>query len=92
MSGSELVLPPQQTSAVVSVSERPGHLHNFTIHYILSEGMMATPVSEIFSFGKIIVLSQNFVYFVRYTDVTYFQIQFGPIDYCLSWNVRHPFR
>ena len=52
VSGCELVLPPQQASAVVSVSERPGHFHNFTIHYILSEGMMATAVSEIFSFGN----------------------------------------
>ena len=94
VSGRELVLPPQQTSAAVSVSERPGHLHNFTIHYILSEGMMATAVSEIFSFGKKSTFTKacsNCVYFVYYTDVTYFQIQFGPIDYCLNWNVRHLF-
>ena len=58
VSGHELVLPSQQTSAVVSVSERPGHLHNFTIHYILSEGMMATAVSEIFSFGNTLFIEK----------------------------------
>ena len=58
MSGHALVLPPEQASAVGSVSERPGHLHNFTIHYILSEGMMATAVSEIFSFGNILSIEK----------------------------------
>ena len=58
MSGRELVLPPQQASAVVSVIERSGHLHNFTIHYILSEGMMATAVSEIFSFGNTLFIEK----------------------------------
>ena len=52
VSGHQLVFPPQQASAVVSVSERLGHLHNFTIQYILSEGMMGTAVSIIFSFGN----------------------------------------
>ena len=59
---------------------------------------MATAVSEIFSFGNNTQCALkrhrivNCVCFVHYTDVTYFQIQFGPIDYCLNWNVRYLFK
>ena len=27
-------------------------------------------------------------YVIHFIDMAYFQIQFGPIDYCLNWKVR----
>ena len=69
-----------------------GYEHNFTLHYVMDHGE-ANVTYESFVFGKFTInfhMFLGFTYFC-FTDKKLFQIQFGPIDFCLNWGVSQFF-
>ena len=70
-----------------------GYQHNFTLHYIIACDVITHVTIVAFGFGKRYIqiqikwLPQCHVFFS--SDKKHFQIQFGPIDYCLDWGVSH---
>ena len=92
MSRYETVLTPDVTSTDITLDDAvDGYGHNFTLQYILTSCSDITPpvTTATFAFGK-----KGQFTSVKYghkisTDKKHFQIQFGPIDYCLNWGVSH---
>ena len=87
MSHYETVLSPHVATTEVSLHDTvEGYGHNFTLHYIIS--CDDTTVAATFAFGKryACLLVYSSVCLCS-ADKKYFQIQFGPIDYCLNWGV-----
>ena len=71
--------------------EYDGYEHNFTLHYTATMycGIYA-PVTQVdFAFGKWDVINNSCSQHVSLSDKQYFQIQFGPIDFCLEWGVSY---
>ena len=94
MSQYETVLAPDVTSTDITLDDAvDGYGHNFTLQYILTScSLITAPVTTAtFSFGQQLtcMLSTLITCANTATDKTYFQIQFGPIDYCLYWRVSH---
>ena len=84
-----IVLPPSVISTEVTLNDNfAGYEHVFMLQYISTK---VTPITtETFSFGeyKIFSMMHASIGFVSInTDKKFFQIQFGPIDYCLQWGV-----
>ena len=83
--------------AVVAIdTDRDGYEHNFTLHYISTDDLMIPPAPvtiATFAFGNLseVFIGELFhgkhVFFCA--ERRYFQIQFGPIDYCLNWGVSN---
>ena len=52
VSQREMILPPEEASTVMNISDGRGESHKFSVHYIMPDDQMATVTSETFSFGK----------------------------------------
>ena len=92
MSQYETVLTPDVTSTDITLDDAvDGYGHNFTLQYILTPcGDTTAPVTTAtFAFGKKRQCTSVRHCHVTSTDKKNFQIQFGPIDYCLNWGVSH---
>ena len=73
----------------------PGYLHTFSLKITESLVDMENPITTTsFTFGKSLPLGEplnlhNTNYDLYTADKKYFQIQFGPVDYCLNWEVSY---
>ena len=83
---------------VAIVIDKDGYEHNFTLQYISTNDYVITPAPvtmATFAFGKFTCRPSIDLYYRTIVNVcfcadrAYFQIQFGPIDYCLNWGVSH---
>ena len=100
MSNNEIVLPPGVAFTEVDIENdltlddmKENIQHKFTLQYIIVT-TQGTPeygamTMQIFSFGMYYHVYKYAInkYNGNFTDKMYLQIQFGPIDYCLSWGV-----
>ena len=90
----ETVLSADVDSTVVAIDiDKDGYEHNFTLQYTTTSDYIITPAPvtmATFAFGIAIYLYYRILVNVCFcADRAYFQIQFGPIDYCLNWGVSH---
>ena len=73
--------------------------HDFTLYYFYSATNVVEPPSgpittATFSFGKLNLLTvvTIVIHVIHTADKKYFQVQFAPIDYCLTWGVSQYYR
>ena len=50
----QLVLPPDQASAVVELNDLTGYGHNFSLHFVLPDDNLALMTMNTFEFGTAI--------------------------------------
>ena len=87
-----IVLPPSVISTEVTLNDNfAGYEHVFMLQYISTE---VTPITTAtFTFGKyssyyhIYFVEKYILFYLLLADKKILQIQFGPIDYCLNWEV-----
>ena len=92
------VLPRNTGSIDVSLDDEfEGYEHSFTLHHIYNCDQVigfTAPVIN-FAFGMCTLpYFESSEFLIIYTvslDKEYFQIQFGPFDYCLDWEVSYIF-
>ena len=90
----ERVLPPVVTSTVWVLDDNviltDVYMHQFTLYYIIPNVVfpLSTTVTT-FNFGKILPNIFSKCKNARFLDKKDFQIQFGPLHYCLDWGVSH---
>lgn len=88
MSRYEEVLDAGTTSTYVTLDDAvDGYKHNFALQHIIRCDVITQPTVATFTFGKGQILINVYLLYNIFIDKKNFQIQFGPIDYCLNWGV-----
>ena len=61
MSHTQLVLPPQENSALLQLNDLTGYKHHFCLSFVLPDGQLTPVSSETFEFGTAIANTQHVV-------------------------------
>ena len=69
MSHTQLVLPPQENSALLQLNDLTGYKHHFCLSFVLPDGQLTPVSSETFEFGTAIANTQHVITTVLYESV-----------------------
>ena len=67
-----------------------GYIHNFTLHYTISPDEttdLTYTFGEQYFYSSFSPYNITSLIYLHTIDKKNFQIQFGPVDYCLNWGV-----